>query len=135
MTQPTILIDADNIDDSAKKHILHDFIVAQTQHSIYKDPENFAAMDPFFEANKNMYNKLYPRSEQPFHMTLYVMLSIHLGIDKEKIEQAILDGDILDFAYECIEDTEHVKGLIANATTIHVTIDPATDEAFINPIH
>ncbi len=135
MTQSVVFTYADNIDDSAKKHLLHDFIVHKTQHLMYKDPEHFAAMDPFFEANNNMYNTLYKRTELPFHMTLYVLLSVHLGIDKEKIEEAILDGDILDFAFDAIKDSDHVKNLIANATTIHVTIDPDTEEAYINPIH
>lgn len=135
MTQPTVYVDVDNIDDSAKIHILNDYIRNKTNRDMYSSPENCDPMNAFFDQHKNMYHTLYRRSDKMFHMVLYILLSAHLSIDKEKIEEAMLNGEILKFAYEEIEDTDHVKELMANVKTIHVTVNPDTDEAYINPIH
>lgn len=135
MTQPTAHIDAEYVDDSAKIYLLNDYIRNKTNRDMYGSPENCESMNAFFDANKNMYHTLYRHSDKMFHMTLYILLSVHFCIDKEKIEEALLNGEILDFAYEAIEDSDHVKELMANAQSIHVTINPNTDESFINPIH
>lgn len=135
MTQPTVYVDAEYVDDSAKIHLLNDYIRNKTNRDIYSSPENCEPMIAFFHDNKNMYHTLYRRIDKAFHTALYILLFAHFSIDKEKIEEALLDGDILKFAYEAIEDTDHVKELIANAKSIHVTINPNTDESYINPIH
>lgn len=102
MTQPVTYFDSENIDDNAKKYILNYFILSKTNQYIYENPENFSLMDLFFEEHKNMYRILYRREDQHFHMKLYILLSVHIGIDTEKIEEALLDGDILDFAYDAL---------------------------------
>jgi hypothetical protein len=135
MTHPTAHIDAEYVDDSAKIYLLNDYIRNKTNRDMYGSPENSEPMNAFFDQHKNMYHTLYRRSDKIFHMTLYILLSIHFSIDKEKIEEALLNGDILKFAYEAIEDTDHVKELMSNAKSIHVTVNPNTDEAYINPIH
>jgi len=110
--QPTDYNYVNNIDPGVKKHLLQVYVFNQTHDSIYKDPENLIAMNLFFEEHKVVYNTMYRRADMSFHMTLYVLLSIHFGIDKDDVERAILDGDMLEFAYNAIKDTDYIKEMM-----------------------
>lgn len=103
----------DNVNWNVKYNAVKEFIEKETPLSIYQDPENYQGYESFFQMYRIAYVTKYKWIDNPLHFKIFIMLVTHLNIDRDEVYQKFLEEDIIEFAFEQIEDTDFVAGYIS----------------------
>lgn len=105
-------VDFDKMDNTAKRTVVELYMSNQTHESIYRDPEFFNPAQKFLLENQKLYYLLYRFDAKQYHLFVYILLTSHFGLDREEVEEAIVNGSISDLVFDTVCETDYAKTIL-----------------------